>query len=248
MRKIGIAGLLVLVMGLLTACGGLLGQLIGAQDAPNALGLDNVPVTANKEASEPSFGAASLAPQAVTEYFVGSTAAAFRDVDWEAIKAESPVGLPNPKSYKEKLGIKPTATVASVTPGSLPAVLSLTGVVLNIVVTDADGTTSFEKTVGSEGNVDVQLARGTCSAASCVYQADKDVGEIIQLSVSGSEFSGLWNDILTNDDPADQTSDSLRNKVEGTVVLYLESSAGTPAGTSVEVVLTTADGTVDFSK
>ncbi|MEX2543080.1 MAG: hypothetical protein WD314_14835 [Trueperaceae bacterium] len=255
MKKFKNAVVLVLLAGLLTSCGALIGQLIGAQPAENALGLDAVEVAAAKQSEEPTFESAGLTTQAVREYFVGSLADTFEDVDWEAIQAESPVALPAPKSYSEVIGISGSATVAATGSSSdLPAVLTLVAFWAEIAVTDADGTPTFEKLFGKEEGVSVQFDKGECSetagSVSCAYTTDaaaSELSSLIDLSVGGSDFSTLWNDILTNDDPADQSDVADQNAISGTVFLYVEAAAPTPADTSITVSLDTSNGTINFA-
>lgn len=245
MRRTSISASFVGLALLLSAC---VGNLIGEQEAPDALGLDGTSVTTSKSASTEGF-----TPQQADETFVGDFDATFRDLDWEAIQAEAPIALPAPKSYSEVIGVQSGATVYSSTTELLPDTISITGVRIDFTMEDYDGSPSLDFQVGEEGNANVTLTKGECQAAggafgpNCAYQASGDIDSLLLLDIGGESFRELWENVLTNQDPADQDSAADQNVLDGSVTLYTQADTATPADTEIQIVLNTSSGTIDFA-
>lgn len=245
MRRVTFTASFVGLAFLLSAC---VGNLIGEQPAPDALGLDETSVTTSKSVTVGGF-----TPQQADETFVGDFDATFRDLDWEAIQSEAPVTLPAPKTYTEAIGVESGATVYSATTEALPDTISITGVQLDFTVEDHDGEPSLVFQVGEEGNADITLTKGDCQPATgalgpnCAYEASGDIDSLLLLGIDGGSFTDLWTNVLINQDPADQAAAADQNTIDGSVTLYVETEAGTPNDTQIQMVLDTTNGSIDFA-
>lgn len=213
---------------LLSACG-LLNAFVPDQQVTDPLGIDGQQVTL---AAVSTAGLSAQAAAGTT--FGGSFSGTFGDFDASGI----PSGV-HPNGFSTDIGIGAIATLATSSPGSLPATFDVTGVSLTLTVADGSGAPSFTLTPPySKSGTLLHLNQTSCTSTSCNYDvtAGPDLGKaLVSLNLTSADVATLWS-IVTAGNPT--------NDAKGTVSLTVSQTL--PSDTTLTVTLVSKEGTLTF--
>jgi hypothetical protein len=229
----------------LAGCASIVRNVIGSQPAPNALQLDGLRVVA---ASGPATG--PPVPGAAT-VFTASGGVPFPDIDWAAVRRESPIPLVPPRSYREMLGIDPADIILITAGQELPETVTLEGFMLELTFSNASGEPAVTFAEGSESlDEPVELFRAEAAEAGSRFEAAPGAADrlrnLVELVLDGARFQEFFTEILTNEAP--QANQLDQNRLEAQLTLWLAGPDGNLTDSLFVFTVVTQDGTLDWRR
>ena len=215
---------------LLSACS--LSDLIGPISIPDVFEMDGKEITMSRQ------GVNALQTTASVE-FEGELNIQFRDLNTGNFTI--PSGL-SPSKISQVAGIKAIISVSSQTSeANFPNTVSIAGSNFDITVSDEDSA-AISKSFAYNSNISVTFTKQACTSASfetiCQYETEIDTSGLFELDIDGTEFSAIYNGILTDG--------VAPNSLRGRAKIAFEGDKLIPADAEVTVTLNMQQGTLEF--